>query len=268
MEFLTCISKRKSVFRRLLSCLAVLTLTATAIFFPSALPAFAISPPFPAVYWLHAETSSLISTSHQLNDTDVDQPEYTSNSVKPKKSTAVFQFKPGVIDNTVSGETNGYGWIFDSPLNGKYDTGQTWTFYVRLRLTGGTTPTGTATAKVFRYDGASTYTPLFSSSLSGITPSGTATTYSWTYNTTSDLDMQGQYLYVHYLWQTSSGGNNSTGIALHTEGTDIAAADRSRIVPGSSSIPTLGYSLLVLLVLFLVYTLLRRGVLRTRRVTA
>lgn len=268
-------TRRKNVFRKILSYLVILMLTVIAVFFPSALPAFAIPPPFPAVYWLHQEVSALNANCWQLKDVDVDQAENTTTSIKPKTSTSEFQWWPGGINRTASGTTNGYGWIFDSPLNGKYDslpnpdsnTADDWTFYVRIRLSAGGAPAaGTIRAYVFRYDGSSTYTPLFTASKTGVSPSSTATTYNFTYDPDSDLDMQGQYLYVHYTWQTtnSSGASNSTVIDFHVEGTGLAAADKARIQPGSSSIPTLGWPLLFLTIAFFVGMLLKKGVLRAR----
>ena len=240
--------------------------------------AFAISPPFPAINWLHQEASTVIPTnSWQLMDSDVDQGENTSTSVKPKSSATEIQWWPGVANRTSGGLTDGYGWIFDSPLNGKYDavagnedpdqSTDNWTFYVRLRLTAGNAPTGNVRAYVKRYDGSSTYTNLFTATSGSITPSGTATTYSFSYDLTSDLDMQGQYLYVHYTWQSSSGGNNPTAISFQVEGTGLAAADRARIVTGSSSVPSLGSLLTFSGIAFFLIWALKRGILRFKEPT-
>ena len=53
---------------------------------------FAIPPPFPVINWLHQEVSTVIPTnSWQLIDSDADQGENTSTSVKPKSSTTEIQ---------------------------------------------------------------------------------------------------------------------------------------------------------------------------------
>ena len=236
-----------------------------ALFFSFIVPTFAIAPPFPTTNWLHQETSAVIGNSWQMPGSDMDQVENQSTRNKVQNTTTEWQFRPGVGQNNNGGITNGYGWIFDSPLNGQYDAG-TWTFYVRLHRTKATA-TGVVRAYVKRYDGASTYTDLFTATSASITPGTSAATYSFTASPGA-VDMQGQYLYVHYTWQTSSGGGtggNATYEYFDVEGTGLAAADKARIIPASSSISTLGYFLLSIAVAFFVWMMVKKRVLYIKR---
>jgi hypothetical protein len=143
---------------------------------------------------------------------------------------------------------------------------------VRLRQTvaDATLATGNVRAYVYRYNsGTQVYTPLFTAISGDITPGVTAATYSFDYTTTEDEDMQGEYLYIHYTWQSSSGGSGGkykTTIAFHVEGTGLADADKPRIEAGTSSIPTLGYPLLFLTVTFFIFALVKKGTLQLERV--
>ena len=258
--------KLKNKFIQIIKPLLIITIAMISIIILFAIPASAISPPFPTTNWLHEETSAVIgSTAWQMPGSTMDLAENQSTRNKVQNSTTEWQFRPGVGQNNNGGITNGYGWIFDSPLNGQYDAG-TWTFYVRLHRTKAAA-TGVVRAYVKRYDGASTYTDLFTATSASITPGTSAATYSFTASPGA-VDMQGQYLYVHYTWQTSSGGGtggNATYEYFDVEGTGLAAADKARIIPASSSISTLGYFLLSIAVAFFVWMMVKKRVLYIKR---
>ncbi len=238
-------------------------------FFTSPFAALAIAPPFHGTNWLHEETSAVIANSWQMPAGDVDQPENQSTRNKVQNTTTEWQFRPGISQNNNGGIINGYGWIFDSPLNGQYDAG-TWTFHVRLHRTKAAA-TGVVRAYVKRYDGVSTYTDLFTATSASITPGISALRYTFTASP-GVIDMQGQYLYVNYTWQTSSGGGtggNATYMYFHVEGNDgLTADEKACIITESSSISTLGYFLLTVVLSFFVWMMVKKRVLYIKRATA
>ena len=257
--------KLKNKFIQIIKPLLIITIAMISIIILFAIPASAISPPFPTTNWLHEETSAVIGVnSWQMPGGNMDLAENQSTRNKVQNTTTEWQFRPGISQNNNGGITNGYGWIFDSPLNGQYDAG-TWTFKVRLHRTK-TAATGVVRAYVKRYDGASTYTDLFTATSGSITPD---TDFTETFTASPGaIDMQGQYLYVNYTWQTSSGGGtggNATYIYFHVEGDTLLADQKPRIIPSSSSISTMGYFLLSIAVAFFVWMMVKKRVLYIKR---
>jgi hypothetical protein len=249
--------------RVLKSLVLILAAAGVGILFLGA-PAFAISPPFPSPLYLHQEVSTKAAASWQLMSSAPDQAENTSTSIAVAKSTSEFQFVPGVSGSTATGPTTGNGWFFDAPLGGKYSSGSTWTFSVRLHTSKGSFSNGTIKAYVYRYNGSAYSAPLLTATRTGTSPTGTATTFSFTATPGTDIDMQGGWLYVAFTW-TGAGGTGNSAMEFSAEGSGLTVADQPKAATGASTIPALGWYLALAGILVFSFFAVSRGVLKVKR---
>jgi hypothetical protein len=246
----------------ILSWITIVSMTAAGIFLSAPAVALAESPPFTSPLYLRITTSTSIgANSDQLSGT-AGTVENTATRVNCAATTTEWQFRPGGATGTTT-ITDGYGWIYEQPLAGQY-ANAAWNFSVRLKKgSSGSTFIGTVRAYVHRYSGggSGTYTNLFTATRASTTLTTTMSTFTFT-ATPGAQDMQGQYLYVNYTWQTTSGGASGQTVWF---GDDIST---SSITPPSSSIPTLGGLLLTVAVASFIAVLVRRKVLTLRKAEA